>query len=48
MMDTSYADAIQKLGDDVDRAVMEALEHLSNKDVADELRQIAQGWQDAA
>lgn len=47
-MDTSYADAVIKLGEDVDLACNAALEVLSHKEIADELRRIAQGWEDAA
>ena len=43
-----YADAVLRLGDAVDRACDEALEVLSHKEIADELRRIAQGWEDAA
>lgn len=47
-MSDEYADAIIRLGDEVDRACDHALETLSHKEIADELRRIAQGWEDAA
>lgn len=46
----TYAAAIIGLGQAVDHAVNEAISlgGLSHKEAADELRRIAQGWDDAA
>jgi hypothetical protein len=46
----NFADVVVELGNAVDRAVSEALSTgaLDHKEVADELRRIAQGWEDAA
>jgi hypothetical protein len=48
--DDTYASAIIELGEAVDRAVQEAISFggLHHKEVADELRRIAQGWEEAA
>lgn len=50
MSDDAYAQALMALEEAVDRVVNNAMYDgsLSHKDVADELRRIAQGWEDAA
>jgi hypothetical protein len=40
-MDTGYADAVNRLTDDVERACSRVDDVLSNKEIADELRRIA-------
>lgn len=47
-MADEYADAVMRLGDEVDQACNRALEALSHREIADELRRIAQGWEDSA
>lgn len=44
-----YAEAVQRLEDETDKAASRAIDNgLSIKEVAEELRRIAQGWEDAA
>lgn len=44
-----YADAVNAFEDEVDRAASAALDNgLSHKEIADELRRIAQDWEDSA
>lgn len=47
-MGDDYADALAKLEEDVDRACAHAQHALSNKEIADELRRLAEGWEDPA
>jgi hypothetical protein len=49
MMDTSFADAVAQLEEEVDRACSRAQDtgDLSGREIAVELRRIAQGWEDA-
>lgn len=42
-----YANAVICLEEQVDRAVNEALSHLSVEEVVKELKRIAQGWADS-
>jgi len=49
-MDTSYTERFAALEEEVDRAVNRAMYDggLNHREVAEELRRIAQGWEDAA
>ena len=45
-MADEYAEAIARLEDEVDAAVNRALEYLTAKEAAAELRRIADGWEE--
>lgn len=47
-MSDSYAEAIVRFEDEVDRACANAQNELTNREIADELRRMAQAWEDAA